>query len=52
MPTLPWLGLTLLAGEFVWAKRCLRRLRVTTRRARRRARDWNASRRQRRDAKE
>lgn len=33
-------GLTLLATEFVWARSWLRRLRVTTKRAGRRARGW------------
>lgn len=33
-------GLTLLATEFLWARTWLRRLRVTTKRAGRRARGW------------
>ena len=35
-----FLGLTLLATEFVWARSWLRRLRLATRRAGRRARGW------------
>ena len=35
-----FLGLTLLATEFVWARYWLRRLRVSTRRAGRKARGW------------
>jgi uncharacterized protein (TIGR02611 family) len=33
-------GLTILASEFAWARTCLRRLRVSTKRAGRRARRW------------
>jgi uncharacterized protein (TIGR02611 family) len=40
-----FLGLTLLATEFVWAKLWLRRLKVTTRRAGRKARKMWESRR-------
>ncbi len=40
-----FLGLVVLATEFVWAKLWLRRLRVTARRTARRARDWRNSRR-------
>ena len=41
-PGLPliFLGLTLLATEFLWARQWLRRARVTARLARRRARTW------------
>jgi tellurite resistance protein TerC len=35
-----FLGLTLLATEFVWARLWLRRLQVSTKRAGRRARRW------------
>jgi len=42
-----FLGLTLLATEFVWARLWLRRLRVNARRARRRARGWRWWRRER-----
>ncbi|NOT31036.1 MAG: hypothetical protein HOP15_11360 [Planctomycetes bacterium] len=40
-----FLGLTLLASEFVWARLWLRRLRVSTRRAGRKARAWSGWRR-------
>jgi tellurite resistance protein TerC len=35
-----FLGLSILATEFAWARAWLRRLRVTTKRAARRARHW------------
>jgi len=40
---LVFLGLTVLATEFLWARRWLRRARVTTRLAARRARGWRRS---------
>lgn len=40
-----FLGLTLLATEFVWARLWLRRLRVSTRRTGRKARAWTLRRR-------
>jgi len=44
-PGLPlvFLGLTVLATEFLWARLWLRRARVTARLARRRARGWRRS---------
>lgn len=44
-----FLGLTLLATEFVWARAWLRRLRVTTKRAGRKARGWRGWRRKAKD---
>jgi len=43
-PGLPviFLGLLLLGTEFLWARRWLRRLRITTRRTARQARRWGS----------
>lgn len=40
-----FLGLSLLAGEFLWARLWLRRLKIGSKRAARRAREWGRRRR-------